>query len=228
MMPGESLDCQDILFRPDGALYKHWGWRRINATALSGRIIAQKGFAYKGKNSPAAYTARPGNFGIANDGSDYTRRTAFYTSAVVLTDTELRFWNPSTQTLDLPADRYPVAGPFTTWIPTGTTIAADPKPSLVVFQNNVYIFGWADQNLRWDPTDRQLYIVGWDVVPTNAGHTGAGGAGGTLVTGATYRYRVSFYDIYTGEESELSAEFSDTPAAGETRLPLVKPLRWIT
>jgi hypothetical protein len=89
MQPGEALHAQDILYRGDGAFYKHWGWRRIDPTALAGRIIAHKGFSYKGKNVDVVggNTNRPGNFAIADDGNQYVRRQAFYSSAIVLTDT---------------------------------------------------------------------------------------------------------------------------------------------
>jgi hypothetical protein len=202
MVPGESLDCQDVTFRSDGAFHKDWGWRRINPSALGARIVAHKGFVYKGKNSPAASTARTGNFGIANDGADYTRRVARYTSAIVLTETECRVWNPNTEVFDAVA------------LPGGVTVDIDPKPSLVVFQNNVYIFGWATQNLRYDPTDRALYRFGWDgTAPTTAG---APAGGGTLQQNATYRYRASWYDVYTGEESELGAELEQAMGANGT------------
>jgi len=200
MMPGEALDAQDILFRSDGAFYKHWGWERLNPTAATARIVGIKGFTYKGKNAPATGTARPGNFGIANDGANYTRRDAFYTSAIVLTELQCLFWNPATNALVNVA------------LPGGVAIDLDPKPTMLVFQNNVYIFGWADQNLRYDPCDRALYIMGWDNVPANAGHTGVV-AGGTLQENATYRYRLSWVDLYTGEEGELSAEYAQTTTA---------------
>jgi hypothetical protein len=207
MQPGDALTCQDVIFSHDGSFMKHWGWRRVNATALGNRPLAIKSFNYKGKNSPGGSTARTGNFGLANDGADYTRRVAFYSTVLVLTEGECRFWNPATETFD---------GPVA--LPGGTAIAPDPKPTIVIHNNNAYIAGWADANLRYDPTDRALYLWGWANPPTNAGHTGAG-AGGTLVVG-TYRYRASYYDIYTGEESELSVEYEAATTAGNQTITL--------
>lgn len=228
MAPGEAQDCQDVLFRRDGALYKHYGWQRTSNTALAAQADCHKGFAYKGKNNDTnANTGRPGNFGIADDavigpppgGTAFTRRQAFYSSGVVFTPTECRFWNPVTQTYDLPALHYPIGGPAAGWLPTGVTIGYDPKPQVQVYNNNVYIVGWADENLRYDPVDRVLYVWGWAAVPANAGHTGVG-AGGALVANAVYRYRLSWIDLQTGEESGLSVEYQQTTTAANRTITL--------
>lgn len=218
MAPGQALDAQDVLYRGDGAFYKHWGYRRIQDTALANRIIAHKGFNYKGKNTTGA--ARPGNFGIADDGNDYTRRVAFYSSAIVLTDTELRFWNPVTETFDLPPDYYPFGGApgsVNTWVPTGMVIDPSPKPTMLVLQNNVYIFGWANMNLRWDPVDRVLYEMGWDTTMALGNPAPAAGPS-TLIVGATYQYRAAWIDLLTGEEGELGDVTEGVPTAANPSL----------
>ena len=206
MTPGQSLDCINVLFKPNGSIRRHHGYRRINDTALTAPGSGLKGFTYKGKNTPAA--ARPGNIGIADSGADFTRRAAFYSSGIVMTDTELRFWNPATQTLDLPVLYHAGA-----WLPAGVTVDPDPKPTCLVLQNNVYIVGWATTNIRYDPTDRVLYEWGWDSTP--AAPVGAinGGGAQTLVANAVYRYRVAWLDLYTGEESTLSPELVVTTNA---------------
>jgi len=205
MQPGEATDAQDVLPRIDGAIFKHWGWRRLNDTALGTRIIAIKGFSYKGKNNdPVAIgpnPARGGNFGLADDGAIYTRRDDFYTAGIVLTETECWYWDPATELL---------AGPVA--LPAGVVVNPDPKPTITVHKNNAYIVGWATANLRFDPVDRVLYIWGWVNPPANAGHTGLQ-AGGTLVADATYRYRLSWVDMFTGEESGLSVEYAATTTA---------------
>jgi len=209
MEPGQALDAQDVLYRGDGAFYKHWGWRRINPTAVGARIIAHKGFNYKGKNTVGA---RLGNFGIADDGADFTRRQAFYSTAIVMTDTELRFWNPATETLDLPVLYHAGA-----WQPAGLVIDPDPKPTILILNNNAYIFGWANYNLRYDPVDRVLYRQGWDTVPAIGAP--ALQAGGTLIANATYIYRGAWIDLLTGEEGELgAAQEITTTAANRTAL----------
>lgn len=203
MEVGEASSCRDIMFRNDNAMYKSWGWRRLNATALASPILAHKGFSYKGKNSPAGSTARGGNYGIANDLANYTRRAAFYSTGIALNDDGLYYWNPPTEAF---------VGPVA--LPGGAAImpGGNPCPTILILQNNAYIVGWADHNIRYDPVDRAMYLWGWAAAPTNAGHTGLQ-AGGTLVAGATYRYRASYVDIYTGEESELSVEYEATTTA---------------
>lgn len=199
--PGAASDCRDVLYRDDGAVFSHWGWERINATAFGARILAHRGFAHKGKNNnPAVNPARGGNWGLADDGAIFTRRAAFYTGGIVLTETQCLSWNPATSVFDVIA------------LPGGVAVAPDPKPSMLVMNDNVYIVGWADANLRYDPVDRMLYVWGWAAVPANAGHTGVQ-AGGTLVAGAIYRYRLAWVDLFTGEESSLSAEYQQTTTA---------------
>ena len=207
MQPGDALMAQDVIYSHDGSWMKHWGWRRVNDTALANRPIGHKSFNYKGKNSPAGSTARGGNFGLANDAANYTRRTAFYSTAVLLTEGECRYWDPVTETY---------AGPVA--LPGAVAIAPDPKPTIVIHNESAYIVGWADSNLRYDPTDRALYEWGWAAPPANAGHAGAG-AGGTLAVG-TYRYRASYVNIYTGEESELSAEYAAVTTAANRTITL--------
>lgn len=206
--PGVAQDTQDVLFRSDGAFYKHWGWQRINSGAFGAYIHLIKGGVYKGKNSA---DVRLGNFGIANDGAVNTVRDALYSTGIILTDTELRVWNPNTGVFDLPVAAY--VGPV--WLPPGVNI--DPrKPQVLIYNNQFYIIGWADQNLRYDPTDRTLYEWGWDVACPNAGHTGPV-AGGNLVANATYRYRLSWVDLFTGEESPMGVEFvANTTAVNQT------------
>jgi hypothetical protein len=209
---GVAQDVQDVLYRKDGAVYKHWGWDRVDPNAFSSRTLLIKGGVYKGKNTP---DVREGNFGIANDGANYTIRTPLYATGIVLTETECRIWNPATGVFDLPELFY-TGG--TVWLPPTATI--DPrKPQVIIHNNNFYIIGWADENLRYDPTDRTLYRWGWDVVCPNAGHTGAGGAG-DLVEGATYRYRLSWVDLFSGEESPLSVVYEQTTSAGNTVITL--------
>jgi hypothetical protein len=209
--PGVAQDAQDVLIRPDGAVYKHWGWERINTTAFTATTHLIKGGVYKGKNSP---NVRLGNFGLANDGANFTVRTPIYSTGIVLTDTELRIWNPATGVFDLPVAAY--AGPV--WLPPG--VAIDPrKPQVLIYNNQFYIIGWADSNLRYDPTDRILYEWGWDVPCLNAGHAGVG-AGGTLVANVTYRYRLSWIDLFTGEESPLSVVYEQTTTAANRTITL--------
>ena len=102
MRPGEALAAQDVLYRHDGAFHKHWGWGRHPNDELATRPLAIKGFTYKGKNNdPVAVgpnPVRPGNFGLADDGAIFTKRTARYSSAVVMTETEFRYWDPATET----------------------------------------------------------------------------------------------------------------------------------
>jgi len=202
--PGSASDCRDVLFRDDGAVFKHWGWERINTTAFAARVLAHRGFAYKGKNNdPVAIgpnPARVGNYGLADDGAIFTKRIAFYTGGIVLTETQCLSWNPLTGVFDVIA------------LPGGVAIAPNPKPSMLVMNDNVYIVGWADANLRYDPVDRALYVWGWAATPANAGHTGVG-AGGALVANAVYRYRLSWIDLYTGEESSLGVEYQQATTA---------------
>jgi len=202
MKPGEAQDALDIMFREDGAFTKHWGWERLNSTALTGRPLAIKGFAYKGKNATVAGdTARAGNYGVADDGADFTRRLATYSGCVVLTTSTFYRWDAATRTFE------------TVSLPGGVTADPQPKPSIIVYNNNLYIAGWADFNLRYDPTDEALYLWGWAAVP--AAPTSAAVAGGSLIAGATYLYAYTHYDVYTGEESGLGAQLSVTPSGGD-------------
>lgn len=192
LVPGQAQDCLDVLPREDGAIYKAYGWLRRNATALAGIIVGIHLFNYKGKNAGAG-AAREGNFGLADDGAQYTRRNEMYTGAIVLTTTTFYFWNPATELFE--AEGLPA-------LPAPTAIDIDPKPSFVSVNNNVYIFGFAEHNLRYDPTDRALYRTGWDNVPAAPGAPAFVG-GGNLIVGATYSWAVSWFDIYTGEMSPM-------------------------
>jgi hypothetical protein len=210
MKPGEALICNDVIFRHDGSVAKHWGWRRCNLAAVAGRPLAIKSFSYKGKNNnTAANPARAGNFGIADDaGGIFTRRDALYTTAILLTETNCYWWDPA------------LAG--NNWtnvaLPGGVNIDPDPKPTIQIYNDNAYIVGWTDQNLRYDPVDRALYVWGWDNIPANAGHTGVG-AGGTLVPGV-YRYRAAWTDMYTGEQGELSVVYQAVTTAANATVTL--------
>jgi hypothetical protein len=79
-------------------------------------------------------------------------------------------------------------------------------------KNSVYIFGWGNMNLRWDPCDRVLYQAGWDTVPNIGAPAGDAGPS-TLIIGSVYRYRAAWIDLLTGEEGELGAEQTFTPTA---------------
>lgn len=199
-------DAQDMLPRADGAAYKIYGWTRKHTSALTGEIVAIKSFNYQGKNTDAGDT-RAGNLAIANDGNNFTRRSAIWSGIVVLTDTTFYFWNPGTEAfviVALPAGAVDIRG----------------KPSLLVYNSNLYIVGWADQNWRWDPTDRALYRWGWESVPGAPG-LAASGAGGSLINGAVYQYAYTWVDFYTGEETALGASASITATAtGEVTLTL--------
>lgn len=184
MRPGEASIAQDVYYRDDGPYYGQYGWLRKNVTALGGTVYAHKGFSFKGKNSP---DVRPGNFGVPNDGPNFTKRVDFYSGAIALTDTQLLRWDQATLTYQNVA------------LPGGTTVAPDPKPTILVTSDQCYIVGWADRNLKYDPVDEVCYEWGWDVVPAA---TGAVGGAGTLIRG-TYRYWVSWINLFTGEESAL-------------------------
>ncbi len=203
MKPGQALMTQDMLERDDGAIHKHWSWLRKQLTALAHRPIALHGMSYKGKNNDtAANPGRSGNFGILDDGPIFTVRTGLYSTCIVLTEGECRYWDPATQAF---------AGPVA--LPGGVSIAPNPKPTVVTHRNNAYIVGWADSNLRYDPVDRALYEWGWEnpgVDPTLAGGSITVAAGGTLTQNATYRYRASYVNLYTGEESGLGPEIVRT------------------
>jgi hypothetical protein len=81
----------------------------------------------------------------------------------------------------------------------------------MVIQNNLYIVGFATSNLRYDPVDEALYVWGWDApLPTC---TAAANAAASTNPIGTYRYRLSWVDLYTGEESELSDPFEVTTTA---------------
>lgn len=209
MEQGEALDSRDVLYRMDGSLTKHWGWERVTNAAFAARPLALRSFNYKGKNNnDAVNPVRPGNLGIAEaaGAAAFTRRNIFYSGALALTETQCLRWEPATEA----------------WVnvalPAGVLIDIRAKPDILFIQNNLYIVGWADHNLRYDPVDEALYEWGWDTVPANAGHTGLQ-AGGTLIANSVYRYRVSWVDMYTGEESELSAEYlATTTAANRTVL----------
>jgi hypothetical protein len=194
MREGEASDCLDVLPRHDGAIHKTFGWHRINDTALTGRVVGVRGFTYRGKNvdTGSGNTARPGNFGLADDGAVFTRRGDEFSSLVVLTTSTFYFWNPSTEVFETVA------------LPGGVSVLADPKPTFLVLKENVYIVNWADVNLRFDPTDRALYPWGWEVAQIPAAPSLAAAAGGTLVPGV-YQYAYTYFDVYTGEETTLGA-----------------------
>jgi hypothetical protein len=211
MREGEAQDCLDCLPRDDGGYYKTFGWRRINDSALTGRPIGARGFTYRGKNVDTAggNTARTGNFGLADDGAVFTRRDDEFSSFLLLTDTNGYFWNAATETFDNVA------------LPGGVSIDPDPKPSMQVFKESVYIVGWADINLRFDPTDRVFYPWGWESAP--AAPTLAVAAGGTLIEEATYKYALAFFDLYTGEETTMGtiAEATTTSANRTINLSVI-------
>jgi hypothetical protein len=200
MQEGEAQDSLDMLPREDGSFYKTFGWKRINDSALTGRPIAARGFSYRGKNADTGGgdTARPGNFGLADDGADFTRRTDEFSTFLLLTDSTGYFWNPATQTFD------------TISLPGGVSVDPDPKPTIQVFKENAYIVGWATVNLRYDPTDRAFYAWGWEAAPVVP--VIAADAGGTLTAGAVYKYGYTYFDLYTGEETTLSPVAEITPS----------------
>ena len=201
MNPGEASDAINVLPRSDGSLLKHWGARRIHSTAFSTPLSGQIGFTYKGKNNDAVTNpARGGNFALADDGAIFTRRDAFYPGALVLTDTEARHWDHST-----------LAFSSALSLPSGVTVSLNPRPSFLILQNNVYICGWATENLRYDPTDRALYQWGWGSTPTLGIPTV--GAGGDLRASVDYQYRAAWIDLYTGEQSGLGAAITATTTA---------------
>jgi hypothetical protein len=232
MRPGEALDAVDVLYRLDGSVGRHHGWRRINASALDGVAKGHKGFTYKGKNVKAASTrlgATYGNFAVANDaGSSVpSRRVDFYSTAVVVDDSgDLKYWNPSTQAYTTPTENVNGRGAGV-WLPTGVTaLTMDPKPSFLVYNSNLYIVGLG-ANLRFDPVDRALYLWGWENAPSLSlavAYTPAGTS--DLIDGAVYKYRASWIDLYTGEESKLGdakeftisgnqgIDFGGAPASG--------------
>lgn len=199
MEPAEASDAINVIPRPDGSLMKHWGARRVSSTAFADGIQNQIGFTYKGKNNdPVAVgpnPARPGNFDLPDDDPIFTRRDDFYPGALVLTDTEAHFWDHSLRDF---------SGPVA--LPGGVTVLPNPRPTMLILQNNVYICGWATENLRYDPTDRALYEWGWDTLPTLSAPVVS--AGGTLRPDVTYKYRAAWIDLYTGEQSGLGPEIS--------------------
>ena len=204
MSPGDASDAINVLPRGDGSLMKHWGARRVSATAFSDAIQNQIGFTYKGKNNDNPNPDRPGNFTLLDDDAIFTRRDDFYPGALVLTDTEAHFWDHSLRDF---------SGPVA--LPGGVTVNPNPRPTMLILQNNVYICGWATSNLRYDPTDRAFYEWGWDSLPTLGAP--AVSAGGTLRPDVTYKYRAAWINLYTGEQSGLGPEISaSTTAANRT------------
>lgn len=205
MVPGQATDAMDVLPREDGAIFKHYGWLRKNPGALTGRPVALKGFQYKGKNADTGGgdTARAGNYGVADDSgpADFTRRIALYSGCVVLTTSTFYRWDAASQAF------------ASVSLPGGVSVDLNPKPSIVVYNNNLYIVGYTDYNLRYDPTDEALYRWGWEAAPSVT-PTSTPSAGGSAIAGATYKYGYTFVDMYTGEESPLSATVSFTPAGG--------------
>jgi hypothetical protein len=215
--PGQAQDAVDVLPREDGGIFKHHGWLRKNAGALSGRIVAIKTFTYKGKNagSGSGYT-RFGNWGIADDAApqdQFTRRLDFFTGCIVLTTTNGYCWDPTAETfLNLP-------------IPGTWSILTEPKPVCIPIKNNVYIANWIQNPVhntgssvvvRFDPTDvyrntpgapqtvGAWYAAGWDGLPhqfDNTKITTLSTVDGDLIEGATYKYAAAYFDVYTGEES---------------------------
>ena len=99
MQVGEATDCMDILPREDGAIYKHYGYERVNPAALTGRPMAVQGFIYKGKNADTGggETVRAGNWGVADDDADFTRRQTTWSGVVCLTDSTFYRWDPGTE-----------------------------------------------------------------------------------------------------------------------------------
>lgn len=210
MQEGEASVCQDILFRPDGAMFKSWGTRRISATALANPILAHRGFAYKGKNTlnAADPAVKPGNFSLANDGAQFTRRAAFYSTGIALCDDGLYYWDPAAGAFAGPIAAFdggaainPIAG-------------GNPRPTICVQQNNAYITGWAEENVRYDPVERACYRWGWVDPPVAPALAPNASGVGLLLEGRTYRYRFSWLDLYTGEESRLSDPVEQVLAAG--------------
>jgi len=207
MIPGEALMAIDVLPRIKGDVMSHWGYTKHNSTSLTGFCIWHKGFAHKGKNSGAA-DIRTGNYG-ADTGAIFTRRTAWYASQLILmSDGTAARWDHATQ------DYIAVA------LPAGVTALADPHPSGFVAQNCLYISGFADANLRYDPTDELLYVIGWPDVPVFAPILLATGGGSDLVVGATYQYAASWIDLYTGEQSGLSDPEALVPTVANQRVDL--------
>lgn len=190
MKPGEAQDCLDVMPREDGAIYRVYGWERVNDTALSGRPIGVWGFDYRGKNVPSGDTARAGNFSQANTDSDFTKRNNEFSGYILLTTTTFYRWNPSTSAF------------VTVSLPAGASVDI-VKPSFAVVNDSIYIVGWADKNLRYDPTDHALYRWGWEAVP-GVPALAASLSSGDLIVGAKYKYGYSFFNIYTAEESFMS------------------------
>ena len=157
---GTAQDALDTLPREDGAIYKTFGWIRRNASALNGTPLALQGFTYRGKNTVAG-DPRTGNWGQANDGADFTRRVNEFPGFLLLTTTDAYVWDPLTET-------------FTSVVaslPAGVSIAPVAKPTIEIAQDNCYIVGWADRNLRFDPTDQSFYRWGWEQEPLAAALT---------------------------------------------------------
>lgn len=199
---GEAQDCLNVIPREDGSLSKIFGWLRRNSTALNGVPLKMKGFTYRGKNTVAGDT-RPGNLGLANDGADFTRRLAEYPGFLLITEATAYVWNPPTEAfVEVPT------------LPPGVSISPNTKPTIVIAQDNCYIVGWADFNLRFDPVDRAFYRWGWEEAQlTNAPAVTAGS--GDLISQAIYKYSISFQDFYTGEESKSGEQtIVTTPAGG--------------
>lgn len=208
MKPGSAQDAVDVLPRDDGGIYRAPGWVRINISALSGRPVALWGFAYRGKNVPAAATDRGGVFGLANDNADFTRRSDNFSAFVLLTTTTFYRWNPVSEAFASVA------------LPAG--VAVSPvKPVAKVVKNNLYIVGFGDFNLRYDPTDLRLYRWGWEDVPAAPGLSAR--AGGDLLVGQDYQYALSWIDIYTGEESAMGEIATFTPSGGNRTARVTVP-----
>ncbi len=212
MQPGEALMAIDVLPRVKGDIMSHWGYVKHNATSLTGFCIWHKGFTYKGKNTgiPGVVDTRTGNYG-ADTGDIFTRRADFYAAQfILLNDGTAARWDYATQ------DYIAVA------LPAGVTALADPHPSGFVAQNNLYISGFADANLRYDPTDELLYVIGWptepDISPAGDPPAPAVNAGSDLILGATYRYKAAWIDLYTGEQSGLGPEYVFVPVVGAEEL----------
>jgi hypothetical protein len=211
MLPGEASDARDVIPREDGAVYTHFGWVRINTSALSGRPIGNYGFSYRGKNNDTGGgdTARPGNFAQASDGADFTRRSDEFSGHILLTTTTFYRFEPADRSFQTVA------------LPGGVSVLTDSKPSFLTLKENIYIVGWADANLRYDPTDEVLYIWGWDATPVAP--TQGLLAGGNLEAGKTYKYAAAFLDLYTGEESSLGAEVEATPTETDSTIRVTLP-----
>ncbi len=191
MRPGEAQDSLNVVPREDGAFRRIQGWERLNPTALSGRPVAVFGFDYRGKNTAGgASTARDGNYAQANTDADFTKRNNEFSAYILLTDTTFYRWDQLT------------AAFVSVSLPGGVAVSV-VKPVFSIANDSVYIVGWADQNLRYDPTDRALYRWGWETAPATPPVLTLL-SGGDLVKGAVYKYAYSFFDIYTGEESAMS------------------------